>query len=52
MKTEQFQTLSLNEAKEILDTASDLVILAENLFCLVVGVIEKTSADPASTWTN
>jgi hypothetical protein len=52
MKAEQFQNLSLKEAREILDMASDLMSLAEELFCMVRGVIKKASADPANTWIN
>jgi hypothetical protein len=52
MKIEQFQNLSLKDAKEILEMASDLMSLAEELFCMVRGAIENRPADPANTWTN
>jgi hypothetical protein len=45
MKTEQFHDLSLKEANEILDTASELMAVAGKLFCIVRGFLDDTPAD-------
>jgi len=52
MKTEQFHDLGLKEANELLDTASQLVAVAEKLFCIVRGVLDDASADAEDIWMN
>ena len=52
MKTEQFQNLSLKEANELLDTAWQLVAVAEKLFCIVRGVLDSASAEAADICMN
>ena len=52
MKTEQFHDLSLKDAHELLDTASQLMQVAEKLFCIVRGVLDNASADAADICMN
>ena len=52
MRSEQFQNLSLKEANEIFEMAAQLMAVAEKLFCIVRGVIDDASMDPASTCLN
>jgi hypothetical protein len=52
MKTEQFQNLGFKEAHEILDTATQLMQVAEKLYSMVRGKLDKFPADLEKSCTN